>query len=964
MNTYTQNIKIKSSNIRRPPVPRVYQQGNFNTPEPGMPYEQTKFYAPQGLSTNPEPQKKSSALPFLIIFIVILVVITVALIFAFKDKIFKKGATLASAPPAEQSDAGYGTYGPPIVGLCKTPSGLCSDIGSQTITQQCIPNPITNLGCLDKDGNQTFSPKVSNQNCNIPCRQFKFVETTRNPNIANNDFGTYDSVCKYYPAGQEGLPDYNDVSLYPCLPNNEKIGQYFVKRNTCLPNDKIGTNECSVTCGEIDYKPNGFTTSPVEDPNSVLYIPVCDRVLQAGIYNKPLASRHFYLNTFPWDIAFNLPQNGVIIGKGYKIKNLIDPATGAIDLNKFSIEPSYASPYDSNGNLIDDSSIPPSPTITVKQLEDLDSNLYTYQSCEVKNQRPYCGKYYMYSRTQYTPNVGINETPVNINTATTPPTIVYTKPSLDPPINSFRAVSNGQIFASRNCYYNNHYSSISLNRFQTPYDYTYIPSSNTDYYSGGYSGYGIGMFGYTNDELNCLTSVTAPTQESPDQANAYNVPPSNGLCLALTSLSDLTSPVSSYPVPANDLISTNCFPLDTSGSNPDLRYLPEYLPKDTDYPPTSGIYNTCNTQIAYQQAPTGSPGILSICRYMPNNEDITPRDSLIGLPDKFKQLLGYYIRLGITHNTTDTYYLTLQNTPCDCVLTSPATDYTLTNCKSGVGSNMTLNEPLGNCNGNPNNFGVGPIQTMLVYNGSTSDSFSGGVFWERPGCDSFMMNAVNSLQLIISPQRYDSINDRLECDILCVFMGSYNGYLSYEYEPLSSPTYAKLVYIPLKPGDIHPEDYYYYNGNQPVPALGQSKFAITCVSSTSPATYTIKAYDDTLVTPDYTLDVRIPTFDGTAPPDITSSYLDLTTSINTTLTLYEINGNPTTQPSDAVFKDSNLIPFNPYYVKLLGGKYEAQPIFIGESGGLYPNINKANDISTQQNTCVVGTQTCNLFCSY
>lgn len=949
MNTYTQNI-IRSSDLRRPPDPRVFNgpfpQRTFNTPEPGMPFEQSKFYAPQILSNNPESQKKNSYLPYLIIFLVILIVVALALIYAFKDKIFKKGATLASAPSTEQSDAGYGTYGPPSLGLCKTGTGLCSDVGSQTVTQQCIPNPITNLGCLDKDGNQTFAPRVSNQNCNIPCRQFKFVETTRNPDLANNNPGTYDSVCKYYPAGQEGLPNYNDASLYPCLPTNEKIGQYYVKRNTCLPNDTNGTNECSVVCGNIDKKPNGFTTPPIEDPNSVLYIPICDPVLQKTLnYNKNLSSRHFYLNTFPWEIAFNLPQNGVVIGKGFTIKNLIDPTTGAIDLNNFSIDPPYVSPYDSNGNLItDESSLQVLTQITVQQLEDLDSNLYTYQTCEVENPRPFCGKYYLYNRTQYTPNIGVNETTLN------------TKPSLDPPINSIRTLSNGQYYSSRNCYFNDIFG--SLTKFQSPYDYNYDPTSagynSSDYYSGGYYGYGIGLFGYTNDELNCLSSITIPSQESPDQEGAYNVPPSNGLCLSLNPLDN-----SSYPISPNDLIASNCFPLNDVSN---LQYLPDNLPRDSDYPPSSGVLNTCNTQIAYEKAPTGTPGLLSICRYMPNNEDITisASDPLTGLPSYFKQLLGFYIRMIVTDSSTtpgSSYYLTLQNTPCDCSGSDVAS------CIPPTATN--LNEPLGNCGGNPNNFGIGPIPTMLIYNGTTTDDLSGGTYWERPGCDSFLMNAVNSLQLIISPKNYDSINYRLECDIYCVFMGSYNGYLTYNYDNTSSPTYAELVYIPVKPGDIHPDDYYYDNGaiNPSLSGGIDTKFAISLVSS-SPDTYTIKAYNTN--TSDFDLDVRVPTFNGTAPLNI-STFFNLTSSGTLSIILYD-KPDPTLPIVDPVlaFKDSNLIPFNPYYYKLLGGdKYIESPLSIMESGGLYPDENLYNTVLSQQtSTCNVGTQTCNLFCSY
>jgi hypothetical protein len=150
MSSYTQNF------IYRPPdtiKPRPFLKSRKY--EPGSLIEQPKFYTPEILDTTPlEKQKRGSLMPLLIIFIIVLIIIAIALIYAFRDKIFKKGKTLAAAPPAEQKDAGYGTYGPSKLGLCKTQSGLCSDSGSQTVTQQCIPNPITGLGCLDEKGNQ------------------------------------------------------------------------------------------------------------------------------------------------------------------------------------------------------------------------------------------------------------------------------------------------------------------------------------------------------------------------------------------------------------------------------------------------------------------------------------------------------------------------------------------------------------------------------------------------------------------------------------------------------------------------------------------------------------------------------------------------------------------------------------------------------------------------------------------
>jgi hypothetical protein len=107
MNSYTQNIKIyrPQGQIQ----PRVLPMPGY---EPGVLIEQPKFYTAENLNTTPDDQKRGSFMPLLIIFIIILIIIAVALVYAFRDKIFKKGKTLASAPPNEQQQAGYGTYGP------------------------------------------------------------------------------------------------------------------------------------------------------------------------------------------------------------------------------------------------------------------------------------------------------------------------------------------------------------------------------------------------------------------------------------------------------------------------------------------------------------------------------------------------------------------------------------------------------------------------------------------------------------------------------------------------------------------------------------------------------------------------------------------------------------------------------------------------------------------------------------
>jgi hypothetical protein len=246
---------------------------------------------------------------------------------------------------------------------------------------------------------------------------------------------------------------------------------------------------------------------------------------------------------------------------------------------------------------------------------------------------------------------------------------------------------------------------------------------------------------------------------------------------------------------------------------------------------------------------------------------------------------------------------------------------------------------------------------MLVYNGNTNDPFSGATYWERPGCDSYLLNTINALQLIISPVRYDSSNDILECNILATFLGSYNGTLAYEFgDP--TPTYGILTYIPLKPGDINPNDNEYVNSSLST----SERFGIKYDSINN--TYSIYGRDPNAITNPFTLPLRVPTFDGTNPLDASTNYYELIGSSTLNIILYDKNGvDPTIDPASA-FIDSNLIPFNPYFILNGDGKYEQQPIVIEESGGLYPNINLASIVETQQSTCSLGIQTCNMFCNY
>jgi hypothetical protein len=126
--------------------------------------------------------------------------------------------------------------------------------------------------------------------------------------------------------------------------------------------------------------------------------------------------------------------------------------------------------------------------------------------------------------------------------------------------------------------------------------------------------------------------------------------------------------------------------------------------------------------------------------------------------------------------------------------------------------------------------------------------------------------------------------------------------------------------------------------------------------------------------------LRSPVFDGSGPLDVATNYFELTGTSTINISLYDKPNaaNPTTALSGVAFVDSNLIPFNPYFILNNDGKYEEQPISITESAGLYPSNVSANPpvidnlapyVASQQaiisqSTCSPGIQTCNLFCSH
>lgn len=144
------------------------------------------------------------------------------LLFIFRKKIFKKDEIV------------FGTYVESSRGDCVTVTGACDSDGTQTIIEECIPNPTTNYGCLDDNGDQTFKARITTARCELSCRTSSFV-------VSESE------MCNRIDAITGLIDDSEKV----CLIEKNIIG-YKEKTYTCDHIDDTGVNNCLYTCGVDD----------------------------------------------------------------------------------------------------------------------------------------------------------------------------------------------------------------------------------------------------------------------------------------------------------------------------------------------------------------------------------------------------------------------------------------------------------------------------------------------------------------------------------------------------------------------------------------------------------------------------------------------------------------------------------------------------------------------------------------
>ena len=152
--------------------------------------------------------KGSNTIAYLFIFVVVVVLIVIVIIVIF------------FGPSIGKSADGYGTWSQPIPGFCTNESRKCTETGARKVTEICIPNTITGRGCLLENGDQTFNPRITVEECNVVCR--------------SSVWDTFENSC---------------ILNKTCASTGDVGVKTTVK--TCVPNDNTGINACV----EVEYLP-------------------------------------------------------------------------------------------------------------------------------------------------------------------------------------------------------------------------------------------------------------------------------------------------------------------------------------------------------------------------------------------------------------------------------------------------------------------------------------------------------------------------------------------------------------------------------------------------------------------------------------------------------------------------------------------------------------------------------------
>lgn len=817
-----------------------------------------------------------------IIFFVIAIVVTLIVVFVLRANATKSGSYLTTLTSKELETEGYGTYSVVNTSPCFTANGKCGGNGVQTVTSYCTPNPTTGYGCIDENGEQTFAPKTTQQNClpncrntilqeetnsylntcryeqpygdlivsskllsaspltlsvtsnsitkfagapdpsyaysqeryNVPFLQFRIPITMssvspRIVSLASIEGNEYQIIFNYFSSHPNKISflingSYDVSEQYPYVPGDnfsieiENNLLSFVQNNTVLKsvipqgtlfsanfalyvdNDTIdnisfGYNGSEYLCipriaKTYNYRVFNCVVNDGVGENACSYTCGSDGRNSANISGDSIPTSPSFipacvgkkgqvitLNSLAGINLTNLPKQGFKISKGYTVKNKLD-VLGAIVPNMFTIDPPYYS--------LPTETLPipiGSTEITRDELTAIDNSLVIYENCSMPSARvkPFCANYYYYQGTDVDSQITL------IN-------------------NNVLVDSTSNFIFSKDCY-NNPFWNTSSTKYLNPYDKDSLSSSK-------YSLKGIGAFGLIAENYVCqytpgnLEQVPGTGTLPPDPANpaqyyipgALGGPEERNYCSAFTA--------SSINPPINN---TSCY---------------DTLEAITMPLTPNKFYNICDVTYPDGSHPNDwqsnlkTPGLIQVCQYLPTQSQldfITPFTTSPNLLNSnLHQFFGNFIQLTLT-DSGKTYFLGTRTSPCESIVDS--------NFLSPI-SNCSYIKPLGN--------DYSPNRATFIYNGGSSTVSEAGNFWNKPGCDSEMIQLTSALNILISPFKESMIyppsgNTQKITANLYAYFGNIFGIL------IQVPNDSNSLYFkPIQQGDTDKNKYKPNNSQQ------------------------------------------------------------------------------------------------------------------------------------------------------
>jgi hypothetical protein len=210
-------------------------------PPPTNPFSNSR-YPPTHLPPSP------LIIPFIVLVVGVVILAGLIIMYVYRDNIF--GLNSKSSSTA-LNDAGYGTYSEATYSDCLTATGKCSDKGYRTSVQICNPHPTTNSGCLDSQGNQTYSSIIDTLPCSSVCRssvwEQPYIGTDK---VCPNPLAFANGPCVYFfDATQKiyGTPIPDGVTTGADSSTNV-FGEKYL-RLKCKSNDPNGDTNCTFVCG-------------------------------------------------------------------------------------------------------------------------------------------------------------------------------------------------------------------------------------------------------------------------------------------------------------------------------------------------------------------------------------------------------------------------------------------------------------------------------------------------------------------------------------------------------------------------------------------------------------------------------------------------------------------------------------------------------------------------------------------